>query len=198
VKAQSVATWTLAFDFAAALSRLKPEKRTLLFTGRADRELSFILDPQTAGPPILLDTTVYIDVLQRRAPPELGALLAARQVNHSSVAVCELSYLFGRLDPAHRGTKAVLAGIRATIDDIPHHRLSARSVQAMVEAGIVTGKIARLRGLAKTDRQPLLNDASLYLQALESGAVLVSRNVSNMDLLQQIPGGRLLLYRRLT
>ena len=59
------------------------------------------------------------------------------------------------------------------------------------------GVIARLRGLPKTDRQPFMNDATLFLQALESGFTLVSRNISDMDLIEQIvPTGRGLLYQQ--
>lgn len=188
----------MAFDLAAALRRLKPEKRTAPLVRRADHELHFI-DPQpAAGPPLLLDTTVYIDVLQGRAPPELGALLKVRQINHSSIAVCELAHLFGRLDSAHPDTKGVLAEIRTTIENIPRHRLAAPSIQAVAEAGIVTGIIARLKGLPKADRQPLLNDTCLFLQALEAGSVLLSRNIGDVDLIQQVvPAGRVLLYRQI-
>jgi hypothetical protein len=45
------------------------------------------------------------------------------------------------------------------------------------QAGIVTGLIARLRGLSKADRQPLLNDAMLFLQALENGCCLLTRDI---------------------
>jgi hypothetical protein len=71
------------------------------------------------------------------------------------------------------------------------------SVEAVVEAGIVTGAVARLRGLPKADRQPLFNDACLFLQALENGLHLLSRNIGDMDFIQQlVPAGRILLYRR--
>lgn len=188
----------MAFDLAAALRRLKPEKRTTPLTRRADADLPFADQEPLAGPPLLLDTTVYIDVLKGRAPPAVKDILRIRQINHSSIALGELTHLFGRLDPAHPGTGAVLAEIQTTIDDMRAHRLSAPSVQAYAEAGIVTGIIARLRGVPKTDKQPLTNDATLFLHALESGAVLLSRNIGDMDLIAQlVPTGRLLLYREL-
>jgi predicted nucleic acid-binding protein len=187
----------LALGVAGAPRRLKPEKRTQLRARRSNHELTFIDYEQLAGPPLLLDTTVYIDVLQDRAPPALEELLRVRQVNHSSVAVGELVHNFGRLDPVHPNTKAILAPIRKAVEGIPAHRLSTPSVQAVAEAGIVTGVIARLRGLPKTDRQPFMNDATLFLQALESGFTLVSRNISDMDLIEQIvPTGRVLLYQQ--
>lgn len=165
---------------------------------RDDRDLPFAKDHLTAGPGLLLDTSVYIDILQGCAPPEVRRLMEIRQVNHSSIALTELSHLFGRLDPAHPDTKAVLAPIAATIADIPPHRLSAPSIRAAAEAGIITGVIARLTGIARIDRQPLLNDASLFLQALERGFVLLSANIRDIDLIDQlVPDGRMLLYRKL-
>lgn len=188
----------MTFDLAASLRRLKPEKRTKALSRRSDVELPFLDQPVPAGVPLLLDTSVYIDVLQGRAPRAVKDLLRIRQINHSSVALAELTHLFGRLDPANRGTDAVLSTIAETIDDIPAHRLTAPSVSALAEAGIITGIIARLRGLPNADKQPLMNDAALFLQALESGATLLSRNISDMDLIQQIvPAGRMLLYRQM-
>ena len=187
----------MALDLAGALRRLKPEKRTQPLARRPDHELTFINDERLAGPPLLLDTTVYIDLLQDRAPPALEELLRVRQLNHSSVAVGELVHNFGRLDPAHPGTKAVLAPLRKAVERIPAHRLSTPSAQAVIEAGVVTGVMARLHGLPKADRQPFMNDAMLYLHALESGSTLLSRNISDMDVIEQlVPAGRVLLYRQ--
>lgn len=186
----------LAFDLATSLRRLKPEKRAGPLRRRPDHALSFFQAPD-AGPPLLLDTTVYVDILQDRAPPPVTELLKLRQLNHSAIAVGELTHLFGRLDPAHPETKAVLAPIRATITDMPQHRLSVPSVEAFAEAGIITGTIARLCGTSRQDRQPLLNDACLYLHARESGAVLLTRNVADMDLIDQLAAnGRVLFYER--
>jgi predicted nucleic acid-binding protein len=187
----------LAFDLAASLRRLKPEKRTQPLARRSDHELTFVDDELPGGPPLLLDTTVYIDVLQARAPQALKDLLRVRQVNHSSIAVGELTHLFGRLDPSHAGTKGVLTQIRGALDDIPAHRLSTPSTQTVAEAGIVTGVMARLQGLPKADRQPFMNDATLFLQALEGGSTLLTRNISDLDMIEQLmPSGRVLFYRQ--
>ena len=187
----------MTFDLAAALRRLKPEKDRPQLTRRTDSALPFITAQPAPGPPLLLDTSVYIDVLQDRAPVELEALLKVRQLNHSSVALGELAHLLGRLDPAHPDSKAVLALIKGTIEDIPRHRLSAPSVQSALDAGIVTGMFARFQGVPRADRQPLFNDACLFFQAMESGWTLLSANISDMDLIGQlVPAGRLLLYRQ--
>jgi len=187
----------LAFDLAATLRRLKPAKRVAPLTRRADNELQFVGETIVSGPGLLLDTSVYIDVLQGRAPRAVKDLLLAREVNHSSVALAELVHLFGRLDPSHKDTASVLAPIGAAIAEIRPHRLTAPTIQALAEAGIVTGMIARLTDLPKVDRQPMLNDATMFMQALENGFTMLTRNISDMDFIEQLaPVGRVLFYRQ--
>lgn len=187
----------MSFDLAASLRRLKPQKRTSAPVRRADADLPFVEAGAAAGPELLLDTSVYIDALQDRLPDAVKELLRVRQINHSSVAAAELAQLFGRLDPAHPETGTTLASVKAVLEAVPPHRLTGPSLQAAIEAGILTGVFARLRGLAKTDRQPLFNDAMLFLQALENGLCLLSRNIGDLDLIQQlVPTGRMLFYRQ--
>ncbi len=187
----------MAFDLAATLRRLKPKKRIAPVTRRRDDELQFVGETVVSGPGLLLDTCVYIDVLQGRAPQAVKDLLLAREVNHSSVALAELVHLFGRLDPSHQETASVLAPIAAAIAEIRPHRLTAPTIQASAEAGVVTGMIARLSGLPRVDRQPMLNDATMFMQALESGFIMLTRNISDMDLIEQlVPAGRVLFYRQ--
>ncbi len=188
----------MSFDLGASLRRLKPERHTRPLRRREDSALPFVSYEHFVGPGLLLDTSVYIDLLRDRVPPEVEELLDSRQVNHSSVAVAELVHLFGRLDPSHKDTKGTLTAIATVIGRILPQRLIAPSVRAFAEAGIVTGVIARLHGLPKADRQPMLNDAALFLQAMEGGFTLLSGNVADMDLIGQLmPAGRLLLYRKL-
>ena len=52
---------------------------------------------------MLLDTCVYIDLLQGRTSATFDALLQVRTLNHLSVCVAELAHGFGRLDPSHTG-----------------------------------------------------------------------------------------------
>lgn len=186
----------MSFELAAALRRLKPQKRMAALVRRPDAELDFLEPPVAAGEELLLDTTVYIDVLQGRTPPELRTLLAVRTCNHSAVAVAELTHAFGRLDPMHPETAAALKGIERVIGRMPAHRLQAPTISAIGEAGIVAGTIARLRGLPKADRQPLLNDTEIFMQALAQGQTVLTRNVADFDMVQQlVPQGRVLMYR---
>jgi predicted nucleic acid-binding protein len=146
---------------------------------------------------LLLDTSVYIDVLQARIPEVVKILLTVRLSNHSGIALAELTHLFGRLDPRDSRTGAVLSELEKVIERIPSHRLSAPSANALGEAGILAGLTARLANIAPGRRQALLNDAALYMQAIEQGQVLVTRNVREFDWFDQLlPMNRVLLYRQ--
>jgi predicted nucleic acid-binding protein len=188
----------LAFDFDALLRKLKPQKSVGALKRRSDSRLRFVAD-DTADSPILLDTSVYIDQLNGRLPAAVRNLLVRSVINHSAVAVTELAHPFGRFDPAHANTTANLDLIRSVIALIPQNRLLTPSLQAAVQAGVVSGIVARRLGLPKTDAQPMLNDAILFFHALETGSVLLTGNVKDLDLIQQlVPAGRgrVLFYRR--
>jgi predicted nucleic acid-binding protein len=147
-----------------------------------------------AGRELLLDTCVYIDVLQGRTPIEVDQLLQTRIINHSTVALSELTHLLGALDPAHPRTANVLKTLGRTIDDIPPHRLTAPSTRACGEAGMLAGLVARLTGQPNT--VALLNDALLFLHAAEAGCDLLTGNVRDFDRFDQLlPGSGVLLYR---
>ena len=84
------------FDAARRWARFDPQKT---LARRADDELPFVDASRIGGQGLLLDTCVYIDVLQRRAPERVKRLLTTRLSNHSGVVLAELTHLFGRLDP---------------------------------------------------------------------------------------------------
>lgn len=185
----------MSFDLAGALRRLKPQQAAGRISRRADADLPFLLEPVEPGPELLLDTCVYIDVLQACSPPAADRLLNLRIVNHSTVALSELTHLFGRLDPAHPMTRRTLVELTGVINDIPAHRLSRPSERAAGEAGILAGLVARLNG--RPAGAELLNDALLLLQAAETGCTLLTRNLADFDLLLQLwPQASVLFYRR--
>lgn len=73
-------------------------------------------------------------------------------------------------------------------------------MRAAVQASVVAGVMARRRALPRADRQPFIHDATLYFQALETGSVLPTRNISDLDMIQQlVPAGRrrVLFYREI-
>jgi len=164
---------------------------------RPTAALPMIEAPVTAGSELLLDTCVYIDVLQGRTPAAVDNLLEVRIVNHSTVCLAELTHLFGRLDPKHAKTRDVLREIRRMIEDIPDHRLSSPSDAAMGEAGMLAGLVARLSGSERRERPVLLNDSGLYLQALERGWTVLTRNIRHFACFDQLlPAGRVLFYEQ--
>lgn len=187
----------MSFDIARALRRIKPQRAAATIKRRVPAELTSVARPASAGAELLLDSCVYIDILQGRSPQAVDELIRTRIVNHSTICLAELTHLFGRLDPSHGGTKAVLGEIRRIIEDIPGHRLTAPSMASMGEAGMLAGLVTRLSGGARGDGSALLNDACIYLQALERGWTILTRNLRDYDLLDQLlPAGSVLFYER--
>jgi predicted nucleic acid-binding protein len=159
--------------------------------------LPFVSDNASAGSELLLDTCVYIDAIQNRIPPEVANLFAVRRLNHSGVALAELTHLLGRLDPKDGRTQRAYDEISGVISDIRMDRLKAPSRQTFGEAGILAGLAARLAGVESKRRQALLNDAMLYLQASERGHTLLTRNIREFDWFDQLlPNDRVLFYRQ--
>ena len=186
----------MSFDLERSVRKLKPERRTKGLTRRPEETLPFISENMVGRAELLLDTCVYIDNLQNRTPPAVDNLLATRLFNHSGIALAELTHLFGRLDPRDARTEAVLGKIRAVISALPRHRLKRPSVNTLGEAGILAGLVARLAGLDQGRDYALLNDAALYLQAIEQGQTLLTRNIREFDWFDQVlPSGRVLFYR---
>ncbi|MEZ5832744.1 MAG: hypothetical protein R3D05_16335 [Dongiaceae bacterium] len=190
----------MSFDLKRSERALKPQQARRALKARAAGALRWAANEPKAGGPLLLDTMVYIDTLQGTSPAVVDDLLRYRSVFHSAVCLAELTHAFGRLDPAHRSTKAALAAIAGTIDeDIPRHRLFAPDVDTWGKAGMLAGKALRLGGIApgRGQERKLLNDSLLYLQARKVGAAILTRNVRDFDLLEQLaPSGAVVFYRR--
>ena len=130
----------------------------------------------------------------------MDRLLQLRTCNHSAVSLTALTHAFRRLDPAHPETKATLRELRETItEDISPYRLQAPENDTWGAAGMLAGLAFRLRKLPKNQghERKLLNDALLYLQARKLGCAVLTRNISDFDLLNRlVPSGHILLYRQ--
>jgi predicted nucleic acid-binding protein len=188
----------LSFDLKGAERALKPQKGTAGLRERPQAALRWAVKEPKTGDPILLDSTVYIDTLQGKAPAEIDDLLRYRSVFHSSVCLAELTHAFGRLDPKDLRTRKALATIAGVIeDDIPRHRLFEPDTQTWGEAGMLTGKVLRLAQLptGRGLERKLLNDCLIYLQARRVGAAVLTRNRRDFDLLDQLaPTGSAIFY----
>ncbi|AGB73954.1 MULTISPECIES: type II toxin-antitoxin system VapC family toxin [Rhizobium] len=188
----------MRFDLSETLRSLKPQKYAGTLERRLDEDLSWVVDEPAIGGPLFLDTSVYLDVLQGRSPVEVDALLRYRLCHHSAVCLSELTHAFGRLDPKHATTKAVLETIAETVDDILEHRLHAPDTAMWGQAGVLAGLLFRLSNLpkGKGHERRFVNDALVFLQARQLGASVLTGNVRDFDFLSQImPTGRVILYR---
>lgn len=189
-----------AFDIEAALrwARFDP-RRTL--SRRDDVALPFASEEALAGQPLLLDTCVYIDQMQARAPAFLERLIESRQVNHSTIAIQELMHTVGVLDPGDMRTKAVVAAIQAQILAqilaMPDHRVFAPDADILGRAALLSGILCRLQGYARDARPKAQQDCVLFLQAQKLGFTVLTANIIDFDfLLQLVPSGRALFYRK--
>lgn len=191
----------LAFDLGSALRSLKPQRRTGGLERRPDSALSWAGDQPAVGGALLLDTSVYLDVLQGRTPEVVDELLTYRLCHHSAACLAELSHVFGRLDPMHPTTKSVLKVVADTIEDIPAHRLHAPDATAWGRAGMLAGLLFRLSHLPKGEghERRFLNDALIFHQAGLLGATVLTGNVGDFDYLSQfVPSVPVIFYRPVT
>lgn len=188
-----------AFDFDAArrwARRLEP-RRTL--ARRGDDALPFVDAGRLGGQGLLLDTCVYIDQMQDRSPELLDDLIAQRHVNHSTVAIQELMHTVGALAPSDARTPAAVAEIRKQVRAMPPHRVFAPDTEVLGRAALLSGVLCRLQGYEKDGKLRALLDCVLFVQAQKLGLVVLTANVGDFDiLLQLVPAGRALFYRRWT
>jgi len=172
--------------FRQSLRRLKPEKHRKPLAYRDRSRLRFLKSLKPPFPKLLLDTTVYIDALQGRLPDDVEIALRAGSLWHSAVTEAELAALAGLLDPAHPDTARAIAQVAASIDLRPAHRILTPDRDTWREAGILAGLLARLQGYGKNERRKALNDALIFLSASRNGCAVLTRNVSDFDLLMQL------------
>jgi predicted nucleic acid-binding protein len=148
--------------------------------------LRFLSNLKPPLPKLLLDSTVYIDALQGRLPDDTEVTLRTGSLWHSSVTEAELAALAGLLDPMHPDTTSVIAQIAASIELRPAHRILTPDRDTWREAGILAGLLARLQRYGKNEQRKELNDALIFLTATKNGCVVLTRNVSDFDLLMQL------------
>lgn len=185
-----------AFDFDAARRWLQLDDRRT-FARRPDSELPFVDADNLAGQGLLLDTCVYIDQMQGRAPLILADLIRQRHVNHSTVAIQELMHTVGMLDPADRRTSGVIAVIRSYIQAMPEHRVYVPDADTLGKAALLSGMLCRIQGYSGDHKLRALHDCVLFLQAQKLGLLVLTGNVGDYDILLQIfPAGRVLFYRQ--
>ena len=163
---------------------------------RNESGLDFIETTSKKPGKLLYDTTVYIDILQNHFPQGGEFMLRAAEAWHSPVTEAELSAAIGLLEPGHSGTGEIIQQIIAVIERRPSYRTIVPDPEIWREAGILSGILARLQGYGKDQRRRAFNDALLFASARKHGCVVLTRNVVDFDLLQQLdPSGNVLFYK---
>jgi predicted nucleic acid-binding protein len=189
----------MEFDLDRTLRRVKPERHAAQLDRRPDAELTFVDDEPLVGAPLLLDTCVYLHVLRGRTPSRVDDLLRTRTLHHSATALAELTNRFGSRLPANTRERKARETLALVIREIPPHRMINPTVAMWGEAGIIAGLHARVGGFAQAGGHDTLNDALILLQAIGIGAAVLTANISDFDILQQLaPTGRVLFYKEIS
>jgi hypothetical protein len=189
---------SLNSDVQSIITRNDPARWSRPLVHRTKAQLPFDPSRVPAGASLLFDATVYIDQLKGQLPTSIVNLLASRTILHGAPALGELAVAIGVLDPADRRTHATLLPIIETLVRINPARIIAPSYEVWLEAAVIAGILARTQAIPKQDRRKFLNDVLLFLQATAVGAVMVSRNSRDLDLLLQLkPQATVLLYEKL-
>ena len=184
----------MTFSFKAA-ERARRHDPGATLSRRDDGLLPFVRDA-SAGNGLLLDTCVYIDQVQGRAPNIVVDLLSVRVANHSTIAIQELLHIVGVLDPNDPRSQSAVAVIGRLVDGMPSHRIFTPDAEVLGIAAVYAGMLCRHQGYARDDRMNALHDCVLFLQAMKLGFSVLTRNVKDFDLLLQMrPDGRALFYR---
>ncbi len=189
----------MSSELQGTLRRLKPDKHRTQLRPRAESELEFIETTSHRPAKLLYDTTVYIDILQGRFPQTGEAMLRASEAWHSPVTEAELAATCGLLDPAHSHTLQIIEQVAAVIDRRSSYRTITPDPEVWREAGLLSGTLARTQGYGRKQRRRVLNDALLFATARKYGCAVLSRNVRDFDLLQQLdPSGKVIFYQMVT
>jgi predicted nucleic acid-binding protein len=190
-----IARLSLSSDFQGTLRRLKPDKHRAQLKPRSESDMEFIGTTRQRPAKLLYDTTVYIDILQGRFPQQGEAILRATEAWHSPVTEAELAATCGLLDPAHPRTREIVEQVGAVIDRRTSYRTIPPDSEIWRVAGILSGMLARTQGYGKEQRRRVLNDALLFETARKHGCAVLTRNLIDFDLLQQLdPSGHVMFY----
>lgn len=187
----------MSSDVAAVLERHDPSRWTRTLRYRSRAELPCDVSAVALDRPLLLDATVYVDQLKGQLPADLVILISSRPILHGAPALAELSVTVGVLDPSDPRSRIALAPILDTLARISPQRVMAPADDVWLEGALMAGILARIQGIPKEARRKFLNDALMFLMAAAMGAVFVTRNVRDVDLLLQMkPDVGVLFYDR--
>jgi hypothetical protein len=188
----------LSSDAQSIITRNDPGRWSRTLAHRPKTDLPFDPFQVPSQATLLFDATVYIDQLKGELPRPIIDLMAARTILHGAPALAELAVSIGALEPADRRTQATLTPIVEMFTRLDPSRIVAPNYEIWLEAAVMAGILARTRTHprhSKARRRKFLNDTLLFLLAADTGAVLISRNSRDLDLLLQMkPQVGVLLY----
>jgi hypothetical protein len=185
----------LKSEVSSIIARHDPGRWPRALSHRPKTDLPFDPLQVPARAPLLFDATVYIDQLKGQLPRSIVNLIASRTILHGAPALAELAVTIGALNPTDHRTQATLVPIIETLTRINPSRIIAPSSEVWLEAAIMAGILARTQAIPKQDRRGFLNDSLLFLQAVDTGSIMISRNSRDFDLLLQLkPRARVLFY----
>ncbi len=178
----------------AGLRRLRPER--VRRPAPRDRPELARLNEETVRrrTSVLLDTTVYVDVLRGRSDPLLEAALRWCQVWHCTVSIGELARGLGAADPDHPAYRQRRELTAAYLARVPEHKVIGPGREVFELAGTASGTLGRVLGLGAAALARHGNDALLFFAARKHGLAVLTRNARDFDLLQQLePEGKVLV-----
>jgi predicted nucleic acid-binding protein len=144
---------------------------------------------------LLYDATEYFDILQNRFRQNGEPMLRAAEAWHSPGTEAELASAIGLLDPARLQTRELALQISSVIERRPNYRTIAPDREIWRDAGILSGVLAGLQGYGRDHRRRALNDL-LFATARKHGCTVLTRNIVDFDLLEQLdPSGSVLFYK---
>jgi hypothetical protein len=80
---------------------------------------------------------------------------------------------------------------------MPAHRTFVPDADVLGRAALLSGMLGRLQSYANDRKLRASHDCVLFLQAQKLGFTVLTANIVDFDiLLQLLPAGRVLLYRR--
>jgi predicted nucleic acid-binding protein len=185
----------LTIDLAAALRRVKPERRADRLRPRTPSELIDVADIAGGRFTAVLDTCVYIDDAADRLPAAAERLIDSGILFHCAVSLGEIAVGLGHLSPQSPRYRTVRAYYRDLLKRVPAQRVLIPDADTWVQAGLLAGTVARIQDYDRRQLKAALNDALIFVAAVKAGLPVLTAN-ADFDLLSQLdPRGRIVFYR---
>jgi hypothetical protein len=122
--------------------------------------------------------------------------MARSEALHQTSPSLSSSYFTGT-PPCGISRRAAVAAIRGLVRSMPPHRVFLPDSDILGRAALLSGMLCRLQGYANARKLRALQDCVLFSQAQRLGFTVLIANIRDFDvLLQLLPAGRVLFYRR--